>query len=128
MTDDDIEELRRKTDHGSRIDEESDAAGQQELVETMLDELATFDEGERQKTVSVWDGDVAALVAALEEHDQIADVGQQLADAHGVDIETKSLDRSDVLRLALRHGFQHGAPDVWDALEDAIREHATRGL
>jgi hypothetical protein len=125
---DDIEELRQATDHGSRIDEESGEAREQELVEAVLAELVAFEEDDRQKTVSVWDGEVAALIAALESTGQLSVMGQQLAEARGVETDESDFERSDVLRLALRHGLEQGAPDAWEALEKAVKDHATRNL
>lgn len=127
MTDDDLEELRRQTDRRSRLDEEAgkaDTADFQARVQTALEEL---DAGDRQKTLSVWDGPLAAFVAALDEEDMEA-VGTQLQATLGVDEDPAAIDRSEVLRLALRAGFREAAPEYLESAQAAVREHNTPDL
>lgn len=125
--DEDLEDLKRRTDTGSRIDEADSAEERRQLKEAIQGELEKIDAGERQKTVSVWDGPLAALIAALEERPaDMERVGEQLQAE--LDVEVDEIDRSEVLRLALRAGFQGAAPDVMDTLRSAIQEQATKGL
>jgi hypothetical protein len=125
MTDDDeLEELRRQTERGDRLDEDGrrDATAQfRERVQTALDELEA---GERQKTVSVWDGPLAAFVVALENTEDMEAVGTSLQEALGSDVDVEALDRSEVLRLALRLGFQEAAPGYLETAREAVREQA----
>jgi hypothetical protein len=53
-------------------------------------------------------------------------VGHSLQQRLGTD--TAEIDRSEVLRLALRLGFQEAAPEEFDAVRDAVQKHATKGL
>ncbi|MEA5389451.1 hypothetical protein VB773_22645 [Haloarculaceae archaeon H-GB2-1] len=43
-------------------------------------------------------------------------------------VEEGDIDRSEILRLALRVGFEEAAPEQFEALRDAVREHATKNL
>ena len=54
------------------------------------------------------------------------DVGQALQQR--LDVDVGEADRSDILRLALRLGFQEAAPDEFDAVREAVGKQATRGL
>ena len=99
----------------------------QVLVEAIVEELDAIDAGEQQKTLSVWDGALAAFIRALEDNpDQMEAVGHSLQQRLGTD--TAEIDRSEVLRLALRLGFQEAAPEEFDAVRDAVQKHATKGL
>jgi hypothetical protein len=123
----DLAALREQTSQGDRIEEAAAGQEKQEFVEDILSQLESIDAGERQKTVSVWDGHLAAFVGALENNpERMEDVGEALADRVGTDVDT--LDRSDVLRLALRLGFQEAAPEEFDAIREAARKQATKNL
>jgi len=79
------------------------------------------------RSPSAWDGPLAALVAALEEdperYEKVADaIGEEL----GVDVDEPK--KSELLALTLRVGFQHVATEEMDALREAVREDATKGL
>lgn len=126
MSDDDIEALRQQTSQGDRIDEAApdDVAS---LVDDIVEELEAIDSGEKQKTVSVWDGPLAAFIRALESNpEQMEDVGKALQEH--LDIESENIDRSELLRLSLRVGFKTAAPEEFDAVRDGVQEHATRRL
>jgi len=123
----DLAALREQTSQGDRLDEAGSAEQKQALVDDIVSELEAIDSGEQQKTVSVWDGSLAAFIRALEDNpDRMEDVGQALQQRLGVDVG--EADRSDILRLALRLGFQEAAPDEFDAVREAVGKQATRGL
>lgn len=129
MSDDpDLDQLRQQTDHGDRLDAEAGKTDRQPLRESIASYLAEVEEGERQKTVSVWDGDLAAFMAALEDHpDELETVVDELRNS--LDVEAAGdADRSEVLRLALRVGLREAVPEYMEATRDAVQEHATRGL
>lgn len=127
MSDDELEALREQTAQGDRLDEAATAAATQDFVADILGELEAIDDGEQQKTVSVWDGPMAAYVRALEDNpEQLDAVGQALQQR--LDVEEGEVDRSELLRLALRLGFQTAAPEQFDAVREAVEQHATRGL
>ncbi len=127
MSDDDLAALREQTSQGDRIDEAGAAEERQSLVEDIVAELEAIDQGDQQKTVSVWDGPLAAFIRALEENpERLEDVGHSLQQRLGID--ESEVGRSEVLRLALRLGFQEAAPDEFEAVREAAREQATKGL
>lgn len=125
--DEELAALREQTSQGDRIDQAASAEQKQVLVEAIVEELEAIDAGEQQKTLSVWDGALAAFIRALEDNpDQMEAVGHSLQQRLGTD--TAEIDRSEVLRLALRLGFQEAAPEEFDAVRDAVQKHATKGL
>lgn len=127
MTDDggdtELEELRREMSRGDRLDEDTrreETAEFRERVERALEEI---DAGDRQKTVSVWDGPLAAFLAALEDTEDLEAVGAALQESLDEDVDAEAVDRSEVLRLALRLGFREAAPEYLDAAREAVRKH-----
>ncbi|MGB9934025.1 hypothetical protein [Haloarcula amylolytica] len=128
MSDDpDLEDLKAQTSQGDRLDSAAKEMDRQDLVEDIVDELEAIDAGEQQKTVSVWDGQLAAFIRALEANPEHLDaVGNGLQEQ--LDIEETEIDRSSVLRFALRVGFQEAAPEQFEAVRDAVRKQATKGL
>ncbi|KZX49697.1 hypothetical protein JZX76_09730 [Haloarcula hispanica] len=128
MSDDpDLEDLKAQTSQGDRLDSAAKEVDRQDLVDDIVDELETIDAGDQQKTVSVWDGQLAAFIRALEGNPEHLDaVGNGLQEQ--LDIEETETDRSSVLRLALRVGFQEAAPEQFEAVREAVRKQATKGL
>jgi hypothetical protein len=125
--DDELAALRKQTSHGDRIDEAAAEGEKQNLVQDIVAELEAIDAGEQQKTVSVWDGHFAAFIRALEANpDRMNDVGHALQ--RRLDREEEDVDRSDILRLALRLGFREAAPEELEAVREAARKQATKGL
>lgn len=125
--DSDLDDLKRQTSQGDRIDEMASKEEQRGLSDDIIAELEAIDAGEQQKTVSVWDGHLAAFVRALERNpEQLNDVGHALQ--RNLDLDEGDIDRSEVLRLALRLGFQEAAPDQFEAVLEAACNHATKGL
>lgn len=126
--DEDIAALREQTSQGDRIDEATAQEDKQAFVDDVLTELEAIEAGDQQKTVSVWDGKVAAFIRALEENpDRLERVGDGLQKKLEVDAANE-IDRSDILRLALRLGFQEAAPAEFDAVREAVREQAAKRL
>lgn len=127
MSDEDLDALREQTSQGDRLDEAAKADDRQSLVDDIIGELEAIDNGEKQKTVSVWDGPLAAFVRALEANpEQMDEVGRALQNR--LDVDEGDIDRSEILRLALRLGFQEAASEEFDAIREAVRDHATRNL
>jgi len=123
---DDLAALREQTSQGDRLDEAPSDKKKRDLTEAIVAQLEAIDDGEQQKTVSVWDGHIAAFIRALEETDRLEDVGHALQ--HQLDIDESDVDRSEVLRLGLRLGFQEAAPDEFEAIREAARKQATKDL
>lgn len=125
--DDELEDLRRRTDQGSRIEEEADQQAQNELATAIQEALEEIEDGDQQKTLSAWDGPLAALMIALEERpEDFQRIVTGIEREHGIEIEDPK--RSEVLAQLMRIGLQETAPSVAEALRDAVQEHATRGL
>jgi hypothetical protein len=76
----------------------------------------------------VWDGPLAAFVAALEDTEDLETVGAALQESLEEDIDAEAVDRSEVLRLALRLGFREAAPEYLAAAREAVREHSAPDL
>lgn len=129
MSDDpDLDALREATNHGDRLDEAAEEVDREDLRDSVGKYLDEIDSGERQKTVSVWDGEVAALLAALEDHpDHLEAVGDSLREALNLDTDAE-VDRSDVIRFALRLGLREAAPKEMETVRKAVQDRATRGL
>lgn len=128
MSDDpDLEALKEQTSQGDRLDSAADEMDRQALVADILTELEAIDAGDKQKTISVWDGHLAAFIRALEANpDHLEAVGQGLQQQ--LELEETEVDRSEVLRLALRVGFQEAAPEQFEAVREAARKQATKNL
>jgi len=125
--DDELAALREQTSQGDRIDEAAAEDAKHDLAGDILDELEAIDAGDKQKTISVWDGHLAAFIRALEENpDRLGEVGHALQ--RQLDLEEGDVDRSEILRLALRLGFQEAAPQEFEAVREAARKEATKGL
>lgn len=128
--DDELEALKAETSHGDRLDEVEEAGDGDRavFVEAVLAELEAIEAGEQQKTVSVWDGHSAAFVRALEADDEHRQaVGEALREAVGVEADGE-VERSEIVRLALRLGFATAAPEEFEAVREAARTQATKGL
>jgi plasmid stabilization system protein ParE len=125
--DDDLRRLREQTAEGDRLDTAETKERQRALVDALVDELAKIDQGDRSKTVSVWDGSTAAYLAALDDNPEArAELADGLADA--LDQPVDDPDRSDLLRHLIRLGLRTAAPEHVDALREAVREQAVEGL
>lgn len=125
--DDELAALRDETAHGDRLDTADTTSDRRAFVDDIVAELQAIDNGDKQKTVSVWDGHLAAFVRALEANpDRMESVGAKLQQR--LDVEPEEIDRSELLRLTLRVGFTEAAPDEFDAVRDAVGEHAKNQL
>jgi hypothetical protein len=125
--DPDLEALKKETAQGDRLDSAAKEMDRQELVEDIVAELEAIEAGDQQKTISVWDGQLAAFIRALESNpEHLEAVGQGLQDE--LEIEHSDIDRSAIIRLALRLGFQDAAPEQFEAVREAVRKQATKGL
>lgn len=123
--DDELEELREQTDVGTRAESLESDDQPPALEDAMVELLADIEAGDISKTLSVRDARLTALVRALEETDGLDDLGIKLQEALGRDADVDEMDRSEVLRLAVRLGLQEAAPETLDAARDAYARHAT---
>lgn len=125
--DDELAALREQTAHGDRLDTAADGAETAALVAAIRDELTAIEAGDKQKTVSVWDGHIAAFIHGLEDApDHRQAVGHALQAE--LDREQTAVDRSELIRLALRVGFKQAAPEEFAALAEAVKAEAVNEL
>ena len=132
MSDDaDVEELRKRHQKGSRV---TGAAAETEEAEDEVSSLeeamvAAFEEieaGETAKSLSLRDGQLASLIHGLEaEPDELEAVGIALQEALDREIDPEAVDRSEVLRLAVRVGLREAAPEVVETARNAQARHLT---
>jgi len=126
VSDPDLEELRQQTQRTDRLDQ-STTVDDDDLVEDLVDALAAIESGERAKTFAARDESVTALLTMLaDREDELADVGTSLQEALGRDVDPDALDRSELVRLAVRLGLREAAPEYLELLADASAEHARR--
>jgi hypothetical protein len=126
--DEELAELRREVEKGDRLDEDARREETAAFRERVREALEEIDTGERQKTVSVWDGPLAAFMTALEDTEDLEAIGEALQGELGLEEDAEGLDRSEVIRLALRLGLREAAPEYLDAAREAVREHNTPDL
>lgn len=124
-TDDELEQLRQKTDVGTRAQSPTPGERESDLEDAMVSLLGDVEAGEISKTLSVRDARLTALVRALEESGDLDDVGTALQEELGREADADGIDRSEVLRLAVRLGLQEAAPEVLDSARDAYARHAS---
>lgn len=125
--DDELRRLREQTAGGDRLDAAETQERQRVLVEALVNALDEIDQGDRSKTVSVWDGPTAAYLATLDDDPEArAELADGLADA--LDQTVDDPDRSDLLRLLIRVGLRTAAPEHVAALREAVRDQAVDGL
>ncbi len=115
-----------KDDDDSRLDSVADDEPEFDaFVETIVDELAAIDRGEKQQTASIWDRELAALFQALDEHDDVTnDLAQSLHDELGRDGDVGAADRSGVLKDAIRLGLREASEEHVERWMDAKAEAA----
>jgi hypothetical protein len=123
--DDELEELRKQTDVGTRAEAESDGDGTDRLEDAIVTLLGDVERGDISKTLSVRDEQLTALIRGLEETGRLDDVGTSLKDELGRDDDEAMTDRSELLRLAVRLGIQEAAPEVVETARDANARHAS---
>lgn len=120
MTDDELERMKEKTQRGTRLEEADDA---DDFFSDLVEAFAEIEAGDRGKTIALRDQSMAALLGALEDHeDELVSVGQTLQSELGRDIQ-EEFDKSEICRLALRVGFKEAAPDHLEKLQEAYSEH-----
>jgi ABC-type transporter MlaC component len=126
----DLAHLREATDHGDRLEKATEEVDRAELQESVTEYLVEIEDGDRQKTVSVWDGEIAALLSALEDHpEEMTRVGNALRETLDSDTDTNDdVGRSEIIRLALRVGLREATPEDIETVRKAVRDYATRRL
>ena len=126
----DLDSLRQQTETGSRLQEDAAKSADAEdetdpFKQTLIAALAERQEAGSQRTVSFWDGELAGLLDALEsDPDRLRAVGVELQEALGRDPDPEAIDRSEVVQLATRLGFQEADPDLVESWREAVGDAA----
>jgi vacuolar-type H+-ATPase subunit I/STV1 len=130
VSDPDLEELRQQTQRTDRLAEPSAGAeGNDDLLEDLVDALDAIYSGEQAKTFAARDESVTALLSTLDDReDDLEAVGTSLQRELDRDIDSGALDRSEIVRLAVRLGLREAAPEYLDLLADASGEYARRNV
>ncbi|MFC6838363.1 hypothetical protein [Halomarina ordinaria] len=124
MTGNELDELRELTDPGSRVKQPAKEDDVDELETAIVEALEAINQRGKAKTLSVRDERLAAVIYGLEATGEIETVGASLQSALGRDVDD-SVDRSELLRLALRVGLQEAAPEVIETAKSAQIRHMT---
>lgn len=122
MTDDEeLEALREQTETTNRI--EAPDAPSDEFLDDLEDALTQRMASGAQRSIGFWDGEVAGLLDALEEHpERMERFGEAAREKLGVD-ENGELDRSEIVRLGLLVAINDLDPKLWDEWRDAVAEY-----
>ena len=121
--DPELSELKEQTQRGARTEDESPVAT---TVDKLVRGYEAVDEGEQSKSISTYDHNLAALLAAVEGDDTLRrEVHADLCDALDRDADEADASKTEILRLAAQLGFRSGAPDVWESLKQARQEHVS---
>lgn len=110
--------------HTSEPDQPPEEEASRSLPEAIADAYGALDAGDRHENLTVRDADLAALVAGLEETDQVADVADQ-ANEH-LDRDAPAESRAHMLKAIFRVGLQEIAPETIDAAKEGKRKHLTQ--
>jgi hypothetical protein len=126
----DLETLREQTETGNRLQEDAaatDAEDADAFRQALIAALSERQEPGSQRTVSFWDGELAGLLDALEsDPERLRAVGVALQEALGRDPDPETIDRSEIVQLATRLGFQEATPDVVESWREAVGDAAKR--
>lgn len=124
----DLESLREQTETGNRLQEDATNADTEDtdaFKQTLIAALAERQEAGSQRTVSFWDGELAGLLDALEsEPKRLRAVGVALQETLGRDPAPAEIDRSEIVQLAARLGFQEAAPELVESWREAVGDTA----
>lgn len=123
MTDDkDLDQLQEETSTGDRAQIESVDSG---FEDDLFEAVAERNETGATKSVSIWDGDIAALLDALEENpDRVEQLVEKASENY--DISVDDVDRSEIVRVLLISGLAAVDPEVKNSWREAIGKYASQ--
>lgn len=122
--DDKLTEIRKEESRGNRL-ERDDPQAQPGFVEEIEAALKAISSGEVSDTITAYDPNLAAVLHALEEDEQMEEVFDQLNIAYEGESGLKTPSRSAIIRLAVRVGLQEGTDGVLADLEEALNRRET---
>jgi len=130
-----LEELKQRHQKGSRVSGaasqgqrgEGDAEKNVDPLEAAIGQtLERVEAGDASKSLSLRDAQLAALIQGLEEQQEdLTTVGVALQEALGRDADPETIDRSEILRLAIRVGLREAAPEVVETAREAYVQHVS---
>ena len=134
--DTDLEELKQRYQKGSRVsgaarDQRGDEAADEPedidpLEAAIVRAFERIDAGDVPKSHSLRNAQLAALIHGLEDQrEDFTAVGVVLQETLGRDADPEAIDRSEVLRLAIRVGLCEAAPEVIKTARDAQIKRVT---
>jgi hypothetical protein len=130
MTDDTeqgLDELREEMESGTKLDQEPSQA--QSFVELIEQKLEEVEDGELAKTISLYDPNMAAALAALEEDsDRQQEVVEALQTELDREIRTDDIGRTEILKLAVRAGLESAETGLMDELVEAVQAQTRRNV
>ena len=136
-SDTDLEELKQRHQKGSRVSgaacgQRGDGAANEPeedvdpLEAAIVRAFARLDAGDAPKSLSLCDAQLAALIHGLEDQrEDFTAVGVALQEALGRDADPDAIDRSEVLRLAIRVGLREAATEVIKTAREAQSKRVT---
>lgn len=120
-TDEELEALREQTETSTRIQQPGKPTD--EFLEDLDDALEERMASGAQRSVGLWDGELAALIDAIEQHpDRLERFASNAREVLGVQ-EDDELDRSDVVRLGVLYAIHDLDPVLWEEWRDAVAEY-----
>lgn len=108
------EQAQRKTDDGTETPTPSE-----EFERAFEDRAGRTESGIDPRTVSATDPALSALLLALQETDELDDVGGAIADELGAPAPP-GYDRDAVVRLAVAYALSEAAPEYFDVLAEHV--------
>lgn len=108
---------------GNRID--ADAAQEERLIEELVAAMNNVENGNTPKTLSFWGPEEAAITdVVMADDEERAAMVDEFSDELGVDVDGEEIDRSRLLKLALRFAFAQANPSLMEDVREARRKRA----
>lgn len=122
--DDEREETTSTSTSAPRRDEQrAVVSGPSGFQETLRDRLSAVEDGDLSRNATAYDGELAALLAALDaDEERMDEVAERLADELGR--ERVDAKKSTILSVAARIGLQEADPDLMEDLLDVRADRA----
>lgn len=123
MTDPDIDELREQTEMTDRASMESVP---DDFEDDLLEKISERNESGSQRSVSIWNANIAALLDALEQNPERGEeIVNQAAEKFDISVDD-DVDRSEIVRVLFMSGLAATDPDLMESWRGAIGEYASQ--
>lgn len=121
-----IESAKGSSRHETEPEPTEDTDDALDLPAAVAEALEAIDAGDKPDLVSVRDENLSALLLALDETGQLQPVAEDLAD--DLDRDATDANRSELVRLAIRHALDDVAPDVLEDAQDGYQQYLTESV